>query len=198
MLLLVAAVLVVSCLVVGALVFGALRLADTTVAPVPSKVSVQPGYDGPLIGTWQQLRGGFTGVEAAIPSDSPLGDKWPAGSVVELALLDGGRYRLTLVEAMGSGVHATKKLVREEGSWTQQGEALSLTPEKGVRVNRTSADRKEEALPTGTARSYRLETRIAETDGPPGASPVVHETLRLTGPCPGATTTECQWDFEQT
>lgn len=198
MLLLVAGLFLVSCLVLGALVFGALKLSGTTVDPIPSKTSVQPGFDGPLEGTWRQLRGGFTGVEASEPDDSALSSKWPQGSVVELVLSAGGRYRFTFVEAVGSGVTATKTLVRETGAWTQQGDALDLTVEKALEVRRTgSGQRSAQPLASGATRRYRVETRITETDGPPGASPVVRESLRLSGPCPQAPASECQWDLEQ-
>lgn len=198
MLLLVAGLFLVSCLVLTALVFGALKLSDAAVAPIPSRTSVQPGFDSPLEGTWRQLRGGFTGVEASEPDDSALSAKWPQGSVVELVLSPGARYRFTFVEATGSGVTATKTLVRETGTWAQQGEVLDLTVDKALQLSRSgSGQHRAQQLPTGATRRYRLETRLTETDGPPGASPVVHESLRVTGPCPQAPATECQWDLVQ-
>lgn len=197
MILLVAGLFLVSCLVLGALVFGALKLSDAAIAPIPSRTEVQPGFDSPLEGTWRQVRGGFTGVEASEPDDSPLTAKWPAGSVVELIFSAAQRYRLTFVEATGSGVTATKTLVRETGSFNQQGEVLDLTVEKALRVRRAGGSRDSQPLPEGATHRYRLETRVTESDGPPGASPVVREGLRLTGPCPWAAETECQWDLEQ-
>ncbi|MBL8920455.1 MAG: hypothetical protein JNJ54_16445 [Myxococcaceae bacterium] len=198
MLLLVAGLFLVSCLVLSALVFGALKLADTSVAPIPSSTTVQPGFDGPLEGTWRQLRGGFTGVEASEPDDSALTSKWPPGSVVELSFSPGQRYRFTFVEATGSGVTSTKTLVREAGAWAQQGEVLDLTVEKALEVRRWgSGKHSAQQLPSGATRRFRLETRITESDGPAGAAPVVREGLRLTGPCPWAPDTGCQWDLEQ-
>lgn len=190
--LIVGGVLVAACLVAGGAAFFLLRLGDATVAPIPTRASVQPGFDGALEGTWQQRTGGFTGVEAS--SDGTLGEKWPPGSVVELKL-EGDGYRLTLVEASGSGMNASKKLVREEGRWSREGDTLILTPAKGLHVTREHAERTEHAFVVTPPRRYRLETRVLEADGPPGASPVTTEALRLVGPCPpdGA---ECTWDFD--
>lgn len=196
MLLIVSALLVLGCLVLGAVVFGVLRLSDVAVEPVPARTSVQPGFAGPLEGTWRQLRGGFTGVEASVASDGALGEKWPAGSVVELVLSPDGRYRFTFVEATGTGLHSTKQLVREEGAWTRQGDTLTLTAETGVRVTRAGGDRRSTPLEPG-AHPYRLATRLDEWDGPAGATPVARKGLRLSGPCPQARDTACEWDLEQ-
>jgi hypothetical protein len=192
-LLVVSAILVVSCLVLGVVAFGVWRLADVAVEPAPARTVVQPGFTGPLEGTWRALRGGFTGVEASVPSDDALGEKWPPGSVVELVLSPGARYRFTFVEATGSGVHATKTLVREEGVWAQQGDTLTLTAESGVRVTRAGGDRRSTPLAPG-ARTYRLATRIEEWDEP---APAAQKRLRLVGPCPHAPDAVCEWDLER-
>lgn len=190
--LIVAGVLVAACLVAGGLAFFVLRIGDATVAPIPTRASVQRGFDGALEGTWQQRTGGFTGVE--VNSDGTLGEKWPPGSVVELKL-EQGTYRLTVVEASGSGLNASKKLVREEGSWSRESDALILTPAKGLHVTREHAERREHVFTVTPPRRYRLETRVLEGDGPPGASPVTTEALRLVGPCvPDGS--ECVWDFD--
>lgn len=190
--LIVAAVLLAACLVVGGAAFFLLRLGDATVPQVPMRTRSEQGFDGPLEGTWQQRTGGFTGVEAQ--ADGSLGEKWPPGSVVELKL-EPGAYRLTLVEASGSGVHASKKLVRERGRWSREGDELVLTPASGEHVTRENAERSEHPFTVTGPRRYRLETRVAESDGPPGASPVTTETLRVVGPCvPDGS--ECTWDFD--
>lgn len=190
--LIVAGVLVAACLVAGGVAFFLLRIGDATVAPVPTRASVQSGFDGTLEGTWQQRTGGFTGVEAS--SDGTLGEKWPPGSVVELTL-EKETYRLTMVEASGSGMNASKKLVREEGRWSREGDGLLLTPASGLHVTREHAERHEHPFTVTPPRRYRLETRVLEADGPPGASPVTTEKLRLVGPCipEGG---ECAWDFD--
>jgi|JI10StandDraft_1071094.scaffolds.fasta_scaffold167482_2 hypothetical protein len=188
----VAGILVAACLVAGGAAFFLLPMRDATLTPIPTRASVQPGFDGALEGTWQQRTGGFTGVE--VNSDGTLGEKWPPGSVVELKL-EAQAYRLTIVEASGSGMNASKKLVREEGQWSREGDALMLTPAKGLHVTRENAERREHAFTVTPPRRYRLETRVLETDGPPGASPVTTEALRLVGPCvPDGS--ECVWDFD--
>lgn len=194
-LLIVIAIVIVSCLVVGALAFGALTLAGATVDPIPTKVVERPGFDGELTGRWRQRQGGFTGDEALLPSDAALTEKWPVGSVVELVLEADGRYRFTAVEASGSGVLTTKSLTREEGRWERDELSLSLTATSGVSVKRVGGDRTSSGLEASPLRRYQLTTRVMESAGTPGASPLVTEGLRLTGPClrgPG----ECSWEFE--
>lgn len=193
--LIVIALVIGSCVVVGALAFGALRLAGATVDPIPTKVLERPGFDGELTGRWRQRAGGFTGDEALIPSDAELTEKWPAGSVVELALEPDGRYRFTTVEASGSGLLTTKTLTREEGRWERDELSLSLTALSGVSVKRVGGDRTSSSQEASPLRRYQLTTRVMESAGTPGASPLVTEGLRLTGPClqaPG----ECTWEFE--
>lgn len=194
-LLIVIALVVVSCLVVGALAFGALTLAGATVDPIPTKVVERAGFDGELAGRWRQRSGGFTGDEALVPSDAALADKWPSGSVVELLLEADGRYRFTAVEASGSGVLTTKTLVREEGRWARDERSLSLTAQSGVSVKRVGGDRTSSASGPSALRRFQLTTRVMESAGAPGASPLVTEGLRLTGPCLAAPG-ECSWDFE--
>ncbi|MDP3232815.1 MAG: hypothetical protein Q8N26_08565 [Myxococcales bacterium] len=194
-LLTVIAFVIVSCLVVGALAFGALRLAGATIDPIPTKVVERPGFDGELAGRWRQRQGGFTGDEALLSSDAALAEKWPVGSVVELVLEADGRYRFTTVEASGSGVLTTKSLTREEGRWERDELSLSLTATSGVSVKRVGGDRTSSVLEPSPLRRYQLKTRVMESAGTPGASPLVTEGLRLTGPClraPG----ECTWEFE--
>ncbi|MDP3503304.1 MAG: hypothetical protein Q8S33_23420 [Myxococcales bacterium] len=194
-LLTVIAIVIVSCLVVGALAFGALRLAGATIDPIPTKVVERPGFDGELAGRWRQRQGGFTGDEALLSSDAALTEKWPVGSVVELVLGADGRYRFTTVEASGSGALTTKSLTREEGLWERDELSLSLTATSGVSVKRVGGDRTSSVLEPSPLRRYQLKTRVMESAGTPGASPLVTEGLRLTGPClraPG----ECTWEFE--
>jgi len=194
-LLVVIALVVVSCLVVGALAYGALSLAGATVDPIPTKVVERPGFDGELVGRWRQRSGGFTGDEALLPHDAALGDKWPSGSVVELVLEPDGLYRFTAIEASGTGLLTTKTLVREEGRWERDELSLSLTAQSGVSVKRVGGERTSSALEAVPLRRFQLTTRVMESAGTPGASPLVTEGLRLTGPClraPG----ECSWTFE--
>jgi hypothetical protein len=194
-LLIVIGLVAVSCLVVGALVFGALTLANATVEAVPTKVVERAGFDGALTGRWRRRAGGLTGDEALLPSDAALGETWPSGSVVELVLETDGRYRFTAVEAAGGGVLSTKTLLREEGRWERDELSLSLTAQSGVSVKRGGGERTSSALPASEPRRYQLSTRVMESAGTPGASPLVIEGVRLTGPClqaPG----ECTWDFE--
>ena len=140
------AFVITSCLVVGALGVGALTLAGASVEPIPTKVMEQPGFDGELAGRWRQRSGGFTGDEALIPSDSPLTDPWPSGTVVELVLEADGGYRFTFVEASGSGLLTTKTLVREEGLWEHDALSLSLTAQSGVSVKRVAGERTSSTL----------------------------------------------------
>ena len=193
--LIVIALVIACCVVVGALAFGALKLAGATVDAIPTKVVERPGFDGELTGRWRQRAGGFTGDEALLPSDAALTEKWPVGSVVELALEPDGRYRFTAVEASGSGVLTTKSLTREEGRWERDELSLSLTALSGVSVKRVGGDRTSSVSEASPLRRYQLTTRVMESAGTPGASPLVTEGLRLTGPClraPG----ECTWEFE--
>ena len=194
-LLIVIALVIASCLVVGALAFGALTLAGATVDPIPTKVVERPGFDGELTGRWRQRQGGFTGDEALLSSDAALTEKWPVGSVVELVLEADGRYRFTAVEASGSGVLTTKSLTREEGRWERDELSLSLTATSGVSVKRVGGDRTSSVLEASPLRRYQLTTRVMESAGTPGASPLVTEGLRLTGPCLRASG-ECSWEFE--
>lgn len=195
MLLILMAVAVGAAVVVGALVVGALFLSGARVEPIATKVVEQPGFDGELSGRWRQRRGGFTGDEARLPSDAALTEKWPPGSVVELLLKPGGAYRFTSVEASGTGVLATKALVRDEGRWTADGHTLTLTVEAGVTVKRVSADRTATSRAPAGPQRYALSSLLKESPGTPGASPAVTTGLRLRGPClsgPGG----CTFDLE--
>ncbi len=59
------------------------QLGGASVPAIPTRVTVEPGFDADLDSEWRQLRGGFSGVEAH--ADPALADRWPSGSVVARA-----------------------------------------------------------------------------------------------------------------
>jgi hypothetical protein len=194
-LLLVGGLLLVACLGVGVAVLLIVRLGGASVPAIPTRVSVEPGFDGALDGAWRQLRGGFTGVEAA--ADPALKEHWPPGSVVDLVLEPDGAYRFTLVEASGNGINATALMVREAGRWRREGDVLELAPASGLHVTRSSGERREHPFVVTARRRYRLQTRVSEGDGPVGAAPATTEGLRLSGPCVPSGGAECSWDLDR-
>lgn len=167
-----------ACLLVG---WALLRVGAAATEPVPSSVELED-FDGELGGRWRAVEGGFTGDEAETPLDADLSAQWPTGSVVELSILQDGRYQLTEVRSTGSGPSLDRILHREEGRWSLAAGVLTLNVERGTVVRRHHGERTASPVEP-RQRTFGLKARVAETAGAPGASPTTTEELQLSGDC---------------